>query len=98
MGECPEGLVESLMRLARLRLPREEVCHYIREIEAWAEKLLAEVPRNLEPLYYVWDEPVPPRQEPLEPDAVSTGTILQPRDSEGNLILPWRPGAPRRGT
>ena len=93
MNRCPESLLESLMRLARIRLPREEACRYIGEIEAWAERLLSEAPESLEPLYYVWDEPSAPPSEPLEPDTVDTG-ILEPRDGEGNLLLPWRPGAP----
>ncbi len=86
-------IVDKLMNLAKLKMPKEEACKYIGEIKDFIGQLsetLSQYP-GTEPLYYAWEYPEykPPysiERRQLELEKLSWLKL----DEEGRVILPWR--------
>ena len=82
------------MSLARLKLPEEEACRYILDMEELTSTLRVAVRKYgvEEPLYYVWEEGYEPPVKPVSHVGVDIRALTPDRvDSEGRVVLPWKP-------
>jgi len=89
-GECSR--IEELMRLARVRMPREDACKAIRDIDALLSQL-RDLKVEEEPLYYIWEEGQQLPPEPIVHEPRGRSLIPGERlDEEGRVKLPWKGG------
>ena len=94
MEDCDREKIRALMKLARVRIPEEEACKYIADMEALTSTLQEIVRRHRidEPLYYVWEEGYETLEAPIIHGKVDLRAVIPDKvDDEGRVVLPWRP-------